>query len=389
MFVASSTHCDGSPTGAPNTFYGLEVDADGVAAGMPAKPAYQTALFDTIDLLTSRIALNLRQYPANLLTNWSGDDPDTESLARCGMSRLLYRNLARNLVVVHLVRRGDGGSLSGYAPAVRPPAGHALGNLVLRVGIGQNAVHEFCHAFAYLGDEYIRNANRGKSHLDHVPADGSTPRVRFDPGVLSIFTLYNVSFSHRGDLVAWRHLAWDQQPGWSGPSWVGQQWLGGKYFEEGAWHCEYKCLMNGGHGNYFHRTDEGLAQRAGLRIGDRLCLWCEEIVTIRILEKTDSLVRPDLGESTATGDFNELGRAWHQRWVDQQRAVYWREFNIANRMADREAWYRNPANLTWPRTPGHADGPPGSVFDGRLEGTNLMKEITKVPEGDGKLLELH
>ena len=65
--------------------------------------------------------------------------------------------------------------------------------------------------------------------------------------------------------------------------------------EIGAWHSEYKCLMNGSHDNYqftqldndpTHLADDTI-KGADLRDKTRLCLWCQELVTIRLLEKTD------------------------------------------------------------------------------------------------------
>src|SRR5262245_52700542 len=48
---------------------------------------------------------------------------------------------------------------------------------------------------------------------------------------------------------------------------------------------------------------------ANLRTADRLCLWCEAIVTVRILEKTGALARADDPE-----EINELGRIWYWLW---------------------------------------------------------------------------
>ena len=145
-------------------------------------------------------------------------------------------------------------------------------------------------------------------------------------------------------------------------------WIGGGGKEKGVWHSEYKCLMNGGRKNYFCRTDEpdqfdgsGNQVFADLR-WYHFCIWCEEIVTIKILEKTDALLRYD-DIFLSGGDIHKLGNIWYLRWVNELRPVYWNVFAIETRIQDRELNYQNPANLN------------SGYFDGNLSNTNLMKKI--------------
>jgi hypothetical protein len=131
---------------------------------------------------------------------------------------------------------------------------------------------------------------------------------------------------------------------------VGWLWRGGEA-DEGAWHMEYQCLMNGKHDNYaFTHKDaqDPTAQPDGsykdetgawLRTDNRYCLWCQEVVTVRILEKT--------GQLAATGDprdINDQGRLWYQRWLERGRGWYRDLFNVDATIAQREAWYADINN---------------------------------------------
>jgi hypothetical protein len=254
---------------------------------------------------------------------------------------------------------GPDSVVSGFNAPLEAPAGHELEGMKVQVAFGENALHEFTHAFASVLDEYITGGGRRRFPTEFF-LDASRP---------SIFELFNVTFTVVGDQVPWRHLAGDALRPRKNDSWVGQMWVGGGDGsfggEYGVWHSEYKCLMNGGHDNYLYRTDENLPGPFSLRTRDRLCLWCEEIVTIRILEKTGAFTLP--GDP---GDINELGRVWYWRWVDEMRRNYWRDFKVDSRINDREAWYRDAANL-------QVEG----IWDGALTGTNLMREITARPHG--------
>jgi hypothetical protein len=73
---------------------------------------------------------------------------------------------------------------------------------------------------------------------------------------------------------------------------------------------------------------------ASLRDNDRLCLWCQELVTLRILEKTDQLL-----QSGDPADVSAQGIVWYDRWVNQLRANYYTIFDVAQQIADNEARY--------------------------------------------------
>jgi hypothetical protein len=226
------------------------------------------------------------------------------------------------------------------------PLGISLDSVGVNVGFGSNSLHEFGHAFAYLEDEYI--SKRGSAASRHNP---STP---------SVFNLSNLTFDTRLDHVPWLHLSpWGRTPrqaaGVSPSPIVGWLWRGGEH-DELVWHSEYQCLMNGKHENYAYtpvaandptanpptpcsRFDVDGPAGSDLRWHKppTYCLWCQEIVVIRILEKTGQLATPHDDDS-----IDHRGRAWYQNWVAEGRAGYWTTFDMAARIADREELYANP-----------------------------------------------
>jgi hypothetical protein len=115
---------------------------------------------------------------------------------------------------------------------------------------------------------------------------------------------------------------------------------------EGVWHSEYRCLMNGSHDNYAFTQDAAHdptadaagtytdEHGAGLRDDDRFCLWCQEIVTLRILERTDQLL-----EAGDPADVAGQGELWYARWVERLRDGYWALFDVPGEIADAESRY--------------------------------------------------
>ena len=113
--------------------------------------------------------------------------------------------------------------------------------------------------------------------------------------------------------------------------------------------------MNGSHDNFAFTQDASEDPTANadgtytdetgasLRDGDRFCLWCQEITTIRILERTDQLL-----EAGDPDDVTEQGELWHSRWVGQLRDRYWELFDVPGQIAESEARY---AGLAPARTP--------------------------------------
>lgn len=338
----------GAPCSPDRTsFYRVAIGASGDDEGEVATGGWETdggsdstwfrrQLFDSLDAFT----LNRRLYPIDLEVG--GDDT------------VIHNQLARmysNLVVTMLVRTADSSNASGRTRAVpdtRNPVLDPPNPLwrTVNVAFGSHSLHEFGHAFAYLEDEYIstRGSKAGRSNPERD----------------SLFTLSNLSFSSRVGDVPWEHLSpWGRKPRQAAgaqPSpvlaWL---WRGGEQ-DLGVWHAEYHCLMNGKHKNYAYTSDESndptgpdaSVMKADLRfrrivtgagvIPPRYCLWCQEIVVARILEKTGQLAaRADPDE------INARGRRWYDRWVNRWRARYWAAFNMDQQIEDRETLYVNPA----------------------------------------------
>lgn len=288
---------------------------------------FRERLFDDMGTFSDT---NLRRYPESLdlgesntdIGNWLG-------------------GMYRNLTVCMFVRRANSNNVSGRAMLVTDPDDS---DKTVRVAFGANPIHEFSHAFALLKDEYIEG--RG---------DAST---RENPSQQSVLTLSNLTYSTKVSDVPWLHLSpWgieDRQAGGDAPSpVVGWAWVGGaKHLD--VWHSEYQCLMNGTHDNFLYTQNEAEDSTSGadgvyddpdddssstdsgasLRDHDRFCLWCQEIATLRILEKTDQLV-----QSGDPSDLAECGRLWYDRWVDDLRAKYWDLFDMPQMIEDLEGAY--------------------------------------------------
>jgi hypothetical protein len=352
VFAASAARA-GAPGG--TTYYGLGVDPNNkVASGAENNTDFINAVFDTMEAVDNAVGLNKRLYPADLLIGRSGDMPSENGVWNSARGDSTFSNRARNLVAVLTVMRHTGGiGGSGYYTTLEAPEGHSMEGMRLSSALGEHDLHEFGHAFGLLKDEYISDGMRNR-YSDNIHQDASNP---------SVFDLFNVTYTGMGKAVPWRHLSSDGLTQRNGNSYVGQMWIGGGA-TRGVWHSEYKCLQNGGHHNYHHRTDESRGY-ANLRTHDRYCLWCEEIITIRILEKTGAFCRD--GDPLDDASIVELGSIWYRRWEDEMRAVYWRQFSMDQRIVDRETWYHDPANLQ------------NSAWNGDLTNTNLMREITEEP----------
>jgi len=78
-------------------------------------------------------------------------------------------------------------------------------------------------------------------------------------------------------------------------------------------------------------TDEN---GADLRDTSHFCAWCTEILTIRLLEKTDQFSAP--GDPT---DPVAQGSLWYSRWADELRENYYVLLDIENQIHDAEARY--------------------------------------------------
>jgi hypothetical protein len=243
------------------------------------------------------------------------------------------RNTYRNLVVAMLVHTAGSANVSGMTRNVRRDPGQSTNG---RVAFGAFAIHEFSHALGFLLDEYIDGRN------------GTNDRHNPDPP--SVLTLINLTYSDLDTDVSWLHLAptgsFPRTASLPEPSpLVGWLWAGGVVLN-GAWHSEYRCLMNGTHDNFaFTRVEEndptvgtdGVYHDetgATLRDRQRFCSWCQEIVAVKILEKTDQLTDP-----SDPSDPTHQGQVWYQRWISDLRPGYLATFAVANQIRDAETTF--------------------------------------------------
>lgn len=313
-----------------DSYYRCRVEADG--KGISFEDSWWTA--DDTDGLRFRERLyaavgsftdaNLRRYP---------DDLDLGD-GNTAIKNTTLRDVYRNLIVCMLVRSAVSSNVSGMTRAVPRPAPDA--SRQVRVAFGAGRLHEFSHAFGLLTDEYINGRD--------------TPSTRVNHPTRSVFTLSNVTYSRTDGDVPWRHLGpWGRVPrqaaGTAPDPVVGWLWVGGSVHKN-VWHAEYRCLMNGSHDNFQFTqvaSDDPTANRDGsyteenganLRDQERFCLWCQELVTIRILEKTDQFL--ETGDPT---NLSAAGLVWWTRWEDDLRERYWTLFDVSQQIMDAEAVY--------------------------------------------------
>jgi hypothetical protein len=313
-----------------DSFYRCKLAADGRSldkddwwtAGDGDGVAFRSALWAGVDTFADA---NPRRYPLDLDVGASNQAITNDRL----------RDLYRNLVVGMLVKSAATGHPSGFTSDVARPAPDQSRHV--RVAFGANEIHEFSHAFGLLSDEYINGRETENAG-------------RVNPPRKSVFSLSNLSYSERVDQLPWLHLS----PGGKEPRSAGGQdpsplvgwlWAGGSV-HRGVWHSEYRCLMNGSHDNFAFTQDAAEDPTANadgtytdetgepLRDGDRFCLWCQELVTLRILERTDQLL-----ETGDPADVTEQGELWHTRWVQALRTNYWTLFDVPRQIADAEARY--------------------------------------------------
>ncbi len=319
-----------------DSFYRVKVtdDETGISfGGWPSDSGddnehFRERLWDVLEAL----GVNEAAYPSDL----DGDDP------------LSINDTYSHLTVAMLVQAKNDDTPSGRATSAPVgPDGRRV-----KIGLGNNWIHELCHAFAYLADEYIEA--RGVESTSENPDQPS---------------LYNVTNKCYSDTVEgcwWTHLSpcgdFARAKGPDGPPpVVGWLWRGA-YNELGVWHCEHRCLMNGTHRNYCHDPDPDLdsldpaEDGANLRVRYRFCMWCQELVVLRFLEKTGELREagdPDVPDA-------ELGRAFWSRWKGTWRRRYYARFDIGAQIEAREADY-----AAWAPTTGDCAGSP-AIWTSRL-----------------------
>ena len=284
--LASAGHIAVGDNADSDTRYRLALNSAGNGIQLPGKSSdewdeMEEAVFDALDHVSRN---TVHRYPN-----------DGES----------HENLALQTVVVMLVLKPTCGSYdnpsvacdsySGYARALENPDS----NEVVRVAIARNRLHEFGHAFGLLADEYRSDDFQDKC-LASGYADG------YNPGTWDIRTVNNYAYASYGTELPWQHLLYgaglNDQAGLIGA------YEGANTCWEGAWRSEFRCLMNGRHGNNDSCHPDG---GVNLRQAD-FCNWCEEIISMRIYEKVGWLDDDD---------------PWVD-WVDDWRPAYWSKRNI-------------------------------------------------------------
>jgi len=294
--------------------------------------AFRDAIWRSVDLFTDA---NLRRYPASL------DIGDSDQALTNAGIRDRYRNLVVSLLVRSALPDTDppGFDLHVSGRVIDIPRSAPNQAIHMAVAVGALELHEFGHAFAQLADEYIKTDYRGRGY------EGDDARE--PPSPTSVFSLSNLWFSNLTPEVPWIHLSpggWQRRTasGQDPSPLVGWMWVGGMR-QHGVWHAEYMCLMNGGHHNFAFTQvaaddptiDDGVVKGADLRgRAPSFCLWCQEIVAIRILEKTDQLL--EAGDSS---DITTQGTLWWDRWVERLRANYRTLLNVDQQILDAESRY--------------------------------------------------
>ena len=115
--------------------------------------------------------------------------------------------------------------------------------------------------------------------------------------------------------------------------------------------------MNGRHDNFRYTQDQpndptaesdgSYVDESGARLRDlfRFCLWCQQLVTLRILERTDQLA-----DASDPASFIDKGQRWYERWTTNLRDGYWELFDVSQQIVNNEGNYAA-------MTPGSNDEP--------------------------------
>jgi len=254
----------------------------------------------------------------------SGYDAMNQTKYPSDLSNADMAGIHRNLIVAILAlgykdsTKTDLKQLSGFVKNVKDDPANP--SRIIRTAFGGGWPHEFSHAFGVLRDEYIdmRGSNAG----------GSNP----PPGERSMFNMSNVTYSNSRCDLLWPYLAPGGRYNPNPHSLIGNLFKGGSA-ENGVWHSEYSCLMNGGHQNYFcNDTETDIEVDAYIRDDTHFCFRCEEIVALRIMEKTRQF-----GTDVPT---EAVGITWYQDWDTSIRHAYFTHENVEARIAERDACYR-------------------------------------------------
>lgn len=226
-----------------------------------------------------------------------------EAIDRCGANPARMGTGLTHTSVIMLVRNERERNPGGLTRTLVAPDRRRT----VRVGFAAYSHHEFGHSYGGLRDEYIRS-------------EGSRTR-RKPPDRPSIFSVQNIAYTPDLSRFPWAHLAPGGAVNPDPSSVIGVLWIGGGA-EQGAWHSEGRCLMNGRHENWdLQKTRRG----ANLRDHDRFCFWCEEILVARTFQKAGAL-----------GDSKD-GEALWRRWAEEFRPLYHRAFRVPERIRARNA----------------------------------------------------
>jgi hypothetical protein len=260
---------------------------------------FRSRLFGSIDALSPPV--NLAEYPDNLTVK-----PPTRP-SRAGVYS--------NLFVVMFVR-ADNDAGEDCTPR---GTNHTITTGTRKVQVVFEAPkHEFGHVFADLEDEYI--LTRG------------TVATYSNPAPQSVWSLFNLTYTNERCNLLWPHLAPGGRYNPNVFSPIGNLFIGGDA-EKGVWHSEYKCQMNGLHENYKCDIDPS-SDPIDLRDRSRFCIWCQEVLTVRILEKTGQFRRP--------GDPDNIivrGQVWFNLWETTLRDRYYVRFDIPRLIAEKNVCY--------------------------------------------------
>ena len=284
--LASAGHIEIGANSASQTRYRLALNSSGSGIQLPSTSSdewdeLEEAVFDALGHVSRN---TVHRYPND------GDKHD---------------DLAIQTVVVMLVLKPTCGGYDDPSVACDSYSGFAR-NLVnprsneeVRIAIARNRLHEFGHAFGLLADEYRADDFQDKC-LSSSYANG------YHPGTWDIRTVNNYAYASYGTELPWQHLLYGA--GINGQSGLIGAYEGANTCWEGAWRSEYRCLMNGRHGNSDSCHPTG---GVNLRQTD-FCNWCEELISMRIYEKVGWLDDDD---------------PWAD-WVDNWRPAYWSKRDI-------------------------------------------------------------
>ena len=199
------------------------------------------------------------------------------------------RGSLRNFVASFLIfdpERGQA-SVSGLSTSLSSPENTSM-RIDTAFGLGH--AHEFTHAFAGLRDEYLENDNSAPNNWEATS---------------------NVVGTNACAELPWAHLL---QGSAINPDVAGL--VGAFGTESVGYHSELLCLLNGTHDNGEYYAGSGGSCQASsctLRVEDRMCNFCREIVSFRTFARSGVL---------------DNGSSGFQLWQDQYRAAFYARFGL-------------------------------------------------------------